>query len=102
MLKSIAAALVIAASLPTAALTAQPREVKQEVVRFDDLDLARPSGIAKLERRISGAVRRVCGYHEARSHSFFVSKDVSDCMTDALAGARKDVALKTGTTIRKG
>ncbi len=101
MLKSIACGLALAASLPAAALAAEP-EVKSEVVRFDDLNLASPAGIATLERRITSAARRVCSYRDDRGLSRIVPKEVSDCLDDALASARQEVAFKTGAAIRKG
>jgi UrcA family protein len=101
MLKSIACGLVLVASLPATTLAAQP-VAKSEIVRFHDLDLASPAGVAALERRINSAARRVCSYYDGRGLSRIVSKEVSDCLNDALASARKDVALKTGTAIRKG
>ena len=101
MLKSIVCVLALAASLPAATLAAQP-VVRSETVRFDDLNLANPAGIATLERRINSAARRVCSYHDGRGPSLIVPKEVSDCLNDALASARQEVALKTGAAIRKG
>lgn len=100
MMKSIACALALAASLPAAA-TAESVE-RSETVRFDDLNLASPAGVMALERRITGAARRVCGYHEARQMSLITPKDVTACMNSALASARQQVALKTGTAILRG
>ncbi len=101
MLKSIVYGLTLAASLPAAALAAEP-VVKSELVRYDDLNLASPAGVATLERRINSAARRVCNYYDDRGLSRIRSKEVSDCLDDALASARQEVALKTGATIRKG
>jgi len=101
MLKSIACALVLAAGLPATAAFAGP-VVKKEVVRFDDLNLGSPAGVAALERRINAAAKRVCDYNETRGFSYIVNKDISDCMTNALASARQQVAVKSGTRIRKG
>lgn len=100
MLKSIACALVLAASLPADA--AAGPVVTQEVVRFDDLNLANAKGVQLLERRIESAARRVCGYSDARGFSLIVRREVSTCMDNALASARQQVAVKTGATIRKG
>ena len=101
MLKSIACALVLVAGLPATAALAGP-VVKKEVVRFDDLNLTSPAGVQALERRISAAAKRVCNYNETRGFSYIVSKDISDCMNNALASARQQVALKSGTRTRKG
>lgn len=101
MLKSIAcAALAFAASLPATA-AATDKIVRNEVVRFDDLNLTSQAGVAALERRIASAARRVCGYNEVYG-TRIIPKDVTDCMDSALASARQDVAAKTGTSIRKG
>ena len=101
MLKLIVAGVALAASIPAAAVAAEPN-VKSEMVRFDDLNLTSPAGIATLERRINAAARRVCNYYDDRGASRIVSKEVTSCLDDALASARQEVALKTGTTIRKG
>lgn len=100
MLKSIACALALAATLPAAA-AAETIE-RSEVVRFDDLNLASPAGVATLERRIATAARRVCAYNEPRGASYIAPRDLTECMTNALASARQQVALKTRTPIRKG
>ncbi len=101
MLKSIACALVLAASLPAAASAAAAIE-STEVVQFKDLNLASPAGVATLERRIVGAARRVCGYATARRLSLNEQQGTSACMNRALNSARQQVALKTGTAILKG
>jgi UrcA family protein len=101
MQKSIAFALALAAGLPATAAAANP-VVKNEVVRFDDLNLASPAGVATLERRLTSAARRVCDYNETRGFSYIVSKDISTCMNNALASARQQVALKSGIQTRKG
>lgn len=104
MFKSIAygAALVASFAGMTAAASAVEPEVNREVVRFDDLNLANPAGVAILERRIASAARRVCGYDQARRNSLIVSRDISTCMTNALATARQQVAVKAGAEILKG
>lgn len=100
MLKSLACALVLTASLPIAAAASTP--VRNEVVRFGDLNLASPDGVAALERRIAAAARRVCGYQDTRGGSKIIPKEYYDCMDNALARASQQVAAKTGATIRKG
>lgn len=100
MLKSLACALVLAASFPVAA--AAETDVRNEVVRFDDLNLASPAGVTALERRINAAARRVCGYQDTRGGSKIIPKEYYDCLDNALASARQQVAAKIGATIRKG
>ena len=100
MLKTFACALTMAASFPTAAIAAD--NAKSETVRFDDLNLASPAGIAKLDRRLASAARRVCGYNETRGYSYILPTEVAECMDDALASARQQIAVRTGAAIRKG
>jgi UrcA family protein len=101
MFKLLTCAVALAASLPTAAATSDAF-VSHEVVRFDDLNLASAAGVATLERRINSAARRVCGRPDSRGSSFLTRKSYSDCVSNALVSARKQVAIKTGATILKG
>lgn len=101
MLKLLTCALALTASLPAVAANPE-RAVRNEVVRFDDLNLASPAGVATLERRINSAARRVCDFRDSRGSTLLVSKDLSQCMTNALASARQQVAAKTGANILKG
>jgi len=55
MMKSIALLALVLASAPA---LAQPTA---GTVRYSDLDLATPAGVAKLDRRIDRAVARLCG-----------------------------------------
>ncbi len=55
MIRSIAALALIFAAAPA---LAQPQAGS---VRYSDLDLATPAGVATLDRRISRAVERLCG-----------------------------------------
>ena len=100
MLKLITCALALTASLP--AIAAPDRIVRSEVVRFNDLDLADPAGIATLERRINSAARRVCEYQDTRGSTILFSQDRAACMANALAAARQQVAAKTGAAILRG
>ncbi len=100
MFKSLTCALVLAASLPVAATAGSV--VRNEVVRFDDLNLASPAGVTTLERRINSAARRVCGYQDNRGLSNIRARGYYECLDNALASARQQVAAKTGATIRKG
>lgn len=52
MLKTMIGVLALAAALPAAAET--------RTVRYDDLNLASPIGVERLERRIANAARDVC------------------------------------------
>ena len=47
------------------ARSTEPTEVRTEIVRYGDLDLTSPAGIATLDRRIAQAVLRVCSDGDA-------------------------------------
>ena len=55
MVKSLASLALILAAAPT---LAQP---PAGPVRYSDLDLATPAGVARLDRRLDRAVARLCG-----------------------------------------
>lgn len=100
MLKTTACVLALFASVPAAAGSSPVTQ--SETVRFDDLNLANPAGVGKLERRLEAAARRVCGFEEARTYGWIVRAQAANCMAGALASARQQVALKTGAIILKG
>jgi UrcA family protein len=80
-------ALVLAAS--TAARAETPAQVvRQQVVRYDDLNLASPRGMAAFERRLKGAVETVCSpqadmriFDEAKDYKACVAKAAHDAMS---------------------
>ena len=43
-----------------------PSQVRTETVRYDDLDLTAPSGVAALDRRLAYAINRVCNRSNVR------------------------------------
>lgn len=59
-------------------------------VRISDLDLARPSAQARLEQRISRAVRNVCRSNSSRAVS--EREDVKRCEADAFARAEAQMS----------
>ena len=79
----LTAAAAIATALPTAAV-AQP--ASSVTVAYGDLDLGSNSGVATLEARISGAVRRVC--EQPRAPGIAEWSDYRNCLRDARAAAR--------------
>jgi UrcA family protein len=85
------ALITIAASAGSAA-AAQEREDQSVVVRFGDLDLARPSGLARLDTRLRYAATAVCN---SRSRDLNALREDSECRARALAGARTEVAAIT-------
>lgn len=102
MLKSIACGLALVASLPAAAAGPADMEPRKVTVVYDDLNLASPKGVAALERRLVDAARDACGYHDARFFTRILPASVSTCVTQALASAKAQVALKEGVAVLKG
>ena len=89
MIKQIVCVLALAAAVPAAADT--------RVVRYDDLNLASPAGIERLERRIDAAARQVCATGNDYRHSLIVHSETQKCIASAKAGAMAQVAkLDTG------
>ena len=99
MMKSIALLALILASAPT---LAQP---PAGTVRYSDLDLATPSGVARLDRRIDRAVAQLCG--SAFPTDLDALAEVDRCRTETMksvtgpramllahAGGRGFIALK--------
>lgn len=62
--------LVAAALALTAAASAQAAAPAALAVRYQELDLARPAGIAGLYRRIGAAARRACGAAQVAGNRF--------------------------------
>jgi UrcA family protein len=90
-----AAALAGAASTGAAPAAAEADRIATGTieVRHGDLDLGRASDVARLDRRIGVAVRRVCGAPD--SAGLAARMPVTDCRTSAEAGARiqRDLAI---------
>jgi UrcA family protein len=53
-------ALLFASLAVSSACFAEPNDGATRLVRYDDLDLATPKGVASLHRRIDYAVNQVC------------------------------------------
>jgi UrcA family protein len=90
-----AACTAAALSLPAAPASAAEITVMPETVTvrvsYADLNLATAEGRARLDRRIAGAARGICG-------SYFpmdlrMAALVSDCREDAIASARIPTAV---------
>jgi UrcA family protein len=75
----VAPAIVLAVS--TAARAEAPA-VRQEVVRYGDLDLATPGGMAAFRTRLKGAVQTVCG-PRADLRTFDETADYQACTAKA-------------------
>ena len=101
-MKRLATAFIGALSLYAISLNslaaAAPDGVRQETVKFGDLDLTRPAGVQELYRRIEHAARDVCDPYVPGRHA--VSMSYRDCMDQAIgrAVADVDVPLLTAMT----
>lgn len=92
MLKTLIGALALAATLPATA-------AESRIVRYDDLNLANPAGVARLERRINNAAREVCGAGSDYRASLILLADTKKCIAEAKARAMAQVArLDAGAT----
>ena len=89
---SVLAAAAIALVAAGSPASAQERDDESHVVRFNDLDLSKPSALARLDARLKVAAFKVCnsGLRDARS----LGQD-AECRARALAGARTEVAALT-------
>jgi UrcA family protein len=91
MLRSIASLALILASAP---VLAQPPAGS---VRYSDLDLATPAGVARLDRRIGRAVERLCG--AAYPTDLDAQAQVAGCRSDAMksvSGRRATLLARAG------
>lgn len=75
---------------------APQKDVRGERVSYYDLNLATPIGERTLERRVGGAVERVCLYDEGRWYGLAVP-DYTNCAERAWRGARPQI---TGAVYR--
>jgi UrcA family protein len=85
-------ALAAVAGSAGSAAAAQEREVETIVVRFADLDLTRPSGMARLDTRLRHAARTVC---DSRARDVKSLRQDAECRDRAFADARTEVAALT-------
>ena len=96
MLKTIVGAMALAAAFPANAGT----DLGNRVVRFDDLNLASPTGMARLERRIDAAARGVCDASSTRALPPSEAMARRSCVTRAKDDARQQIAsLDLETTL---
>jgi UrcA family protein len=82
----VAPALVLAGSTAVRAQESG-QAIRQQLVRYGDLNLAAPAGQAALQSRVKSAVQSVCGpeadmrdFHEARDYAACVAKASHDAM----------------------
>ena len=88
-----AATFAVAAFVGSTPAAAQERDEESIVVRFNDLDLAGSSGMARLDTRLKSAAAKVCNSGARDVRSLRID---AECRTKALAGARTEVAALTG------
>lgn len=88
------ALLAVAASCVTLA-AASPAlanmEQRSERVEFGDLNLGSENGVKRLNRRVSSAIKRVCGVHESRDVRFIAA--ARTCRKESESRASQDVEL---------
>jgi len=80
---------VILAAMCAIANAGTPAESAQRTVRFADLDLTHPAGVAVLHQRIRAAAQEVC--QPLSEHDLVMLAASRSCVTDAIARAVKDV-----------
>jgi UrcA family protein len=102
-MRFIAKALFAAAAAGAATLALSPVHAelgapRTQEVRYDDLDLSKPAGKARLERRIAQAARIVCG--PDYSGSITTRMAVAECRADAVADARRAMVEVVATAER--
>lgn len=99
MLKTMIGALALAATMP-AVVPAAAAETR--IVRYDDLNLASPAGMERLERRINAAARTVCGAHAGRIAGVSDTLETKACVAQAKARAARQVAALETRQARGG
>ena len=95
MLKTLIGALALAATVPAVA-------AESRTVRYDDLNLASAAGIERLESRINGAARQVCGARDDYRQSLMLQAETKKCIADAKARAMAQVARLEASAARGG
>lgn len=83
MLKTLICALALGAALPAA---------ETRVVRYDDLNLSTEAGMKRLETRINGAARVVCGAGGNYRESLAALAAKQKCISESKARAMAQVA----------
>ena len=93
---------VISAALAISLIANPARAQSQTVgVAYADLDLNTPAGQAALDRRIQTAAESVCGFNEVRTGTRLPSSSARDCLREALASTRQQVAAQISRETRK-
>lgn len=87
------AALLTTSGMAAAAgqATELGRQVEKQTVRFDDLNLRKPAGIAVLHSRLRSAASNVCGGFDAGVRG---TKAKKECRTSALERAVSELPVE--------
>jgi len=80
---------VLTCATPSKAVNRE--DMRQIVVRFDDLNLSSPRGAGTLYSRIAVAAREVCGAFDISGRDPGSRANVDDCVQKAIRGAVTDV-----------
>lgn len=86
-------ALAAALAVVPAAAFAAPASVE---VKYSDLDLSTPKGLAELDKRIDRAAKAVCTSHEVMTGTIASSALDRTCYRAALARLKDRLAAITG------
>ena len=90
MLKYLVSAAWLAVAVAPSLATAPQPGLRTVAVGYDDLDLSRAEGRARLDRRIEAAIRTVCG--DEGVQGLASSTAVSRCMAETRAAAHRSLA----------
>lgn len=91
ILATVMLSTTIIAFMPSSA-SANDTEPNIQLVRYDDLNLARPNDVTKLHRRISQAARKVCS---PRGIAALARKSqINDCVDETQAKAMEKLEQK--------
>ena len=90
LLPALLTATLFAGQHAAQAQSASP-PVRTETVRYMDLDLTRPAGVAMLDRRIAMAITRVCDQHDP--HSLAAASEERRCRANAQFAANNQRAV---------
>lgn len=72
------------------------------VVKYDDLNLATEEGQKALDKRIDTAARNFCRFNSLQTGTRNNKRAQTECIEDARAAAREQIASVTGAQSRKG
>jgi len=91
MIKTRFAAAALALGLSAATVSA-PAFAEEVTVSYKDLNLASADGQKTLDRRISKAAKKVCGYDELQTGTRIRSISATACYLQAMQQTKQQVA----------